>query len=84
MTEEETREYSRLPYPVRMVRIIEQTIRTILETGTATASISSAGGSKSYSHIDIPSLERQLKYWLRRAQGVKSPMFVKPNFSEVR
>lgn len=77
-------ELTRLPYSVRRVRDLQRIIQEIEETGTANASITSGGGSRSYTRLDLDTLYRALRYWMKRVYGSSGIRMVKPCFGEVR
>lgn len=75
---------------VKAVQRLRRVIAEIEESGSASASISSGGGSRSYTRLDLAQLYKNLAMWEKRATrqvlgagGFAGVQIARPNFGGV-
>lgn len=62
-----------IEYCRERIALIDATVEEILRTGAASATLSSGGGSRSYTHLDIDRLNAERARWARALSRLQSP-----------
>lgn len=68
----------------KTLNAVNATILEVVESGTASASFSSGGGTKTYSRLDLPSLEKMKQSLIRELNGYANNGRPRISISEVR